>query len=120
MFIADYLRKRNFKKMISKIKKGKNVYIHPSVEIFAPEKFEIKDDVHIQQDCKFYADGGGIVIGQGTIFAHEVEILARNHVYDSPDLRMIPYDERFTDLPVEIGEYCWIGARVTILPGVWR
>lgn len=43
--------------------------------------------------------------------------MARNHNYDSVDLKMIPYDERFLNKPVMIGKYCWIGARATILPG---
>ena len=47
-----------------------------------------------------------------------MQVLTRNHNYDSNDLEFIPYDQKYIEKPVVIGEYCWIGARVTILPGV--
>ena len=107
---------------IKKFKKsncGENVYIDSSVEIYGSENMKIGNDVHIQFGCKFFADAlGGIKIGDGCILAHEVQIMTRNHNYDSEDLKMIPYDQRYIEKPVSIGEYCWIGARVTILPGV--
>ena len=61
---------------------------------------------------------GGVTIDDGCIFAHDVQVLTRNHNYDSNDLEFIPYDQKYIEKPVVIGEYCWIGARVTILPGV--
>lgn len=107
------------KKLLKKMKCGVNVYIDPSVEIYSPENMKIGNDVHIQFGCKFFADaGGGITIGDGCIFAHEVQVMTRNHNYDSDDLQMIPYDSRYIEKPVTIGEYCWVGGRVTILPGV--
>ncbi|MCR4902558.1 MAG: acyltransferase [Butyrivibrio sp.] len=104
-------------KKLSKVDKGNNVYIDKTVEIFAPELLHIEDNVHIQFGCKLFADGGGITIGEGTIFAHDVQVMARNHYYDSEDLQYIPYDNRFINKSVVIGKYCWIGARATILPG---
>lgn len=47
-----------------------------------------------------------------------MQVLTRNHNYDSNDLEFIPYDQKYIEKPVVIGEYCWIGARVTIFPGV--
>lgn len=67
---------------------------------------------------RFIWTGGGITIGDGTILAHEVQIFARNHMFDADDLHYIPYDTRNMEKPVVIGKYVWIGARVTILPGV--
>lgn len=96
---------------------GKNVFIDPTVDIYGP--MTIGNNVHIQFGCKFFADAaGGVTIGDGCIFAHEVQVLTRNHNYDSDDLEYIPYDQKYIEKPVIIGEYCWIGARVTILPGV--
>lgn len=31
---------------------------------------------------------------------------------------MIPYDHRYIEKAVVIGDYCWIGARSSIMPGV--
>lgn len=57
-------------------------------------------------------------IGQGTIFAHNVQVLSRNHNFDSKDLKFIPYDDRYINRKVMVGEYVWIGANALILPGV--
>lgn len=94
------------------------MYIDPTVTIVSPEKLLIGEDVHIQPNCQLYASGGGIEIGAGTIFAHGIQVFARNHNYDVEDLRYIPYDERFIEKKVIIGEYVWVGANVIILPGV--
>ena len=58
------------------------------------------------------------MIGSGTIIARECEIWTSNHNYDSNDLEAIPYDKRMIEKTVTIGENCWIGSRVTIIPGV--
>lgn len=101
-----------------KLKKcGSNVFFSRNTIFNVPEKIEIMDDVWIQGNCQLNG-GGGIKIGQGTIFAHDVQLLTQNHNYDSDDLMYIPYDERNIDKPIIIGKYVWIGARATILPGV--
>lgn len=69
-------------------------------------------------DCKLFGCGGGIEIGNGTILSHEIQIFARNHNYNSDDLRLLPYDERDINKKVKIGNNVWIGARSTIMPGV--
>lgn len=66
----------------------------------------------------FLPTGGGVTIGDGCIFAHDVQVFTRNHNYDSPDLELIPYDSRYVEKPVVIEECCWIGARASIMPGV--
>ncbi len=39
-------------------------------------------------------------------------------MYDAPDLRFLPYDERFQEKKVVIGRYVWIGANAMIMAGV--
>lgn len=117
MFI--HLKKIIFRRKLKCLKKiGMKCNIHHSTLLSAPEKIEIDSYVHIQPHCQLYGDGGGIQVGEGTIFAHGVQILTRNHNYDSLDLKSIPYDERYIELPVKIGKFCWIGANSIILPGV--
>ena len=118
MFL-NYLRAKKKEKQRKLMIYGENVFIDPTVDIYSPYNMRIGNNVHIQFGCKFFADAaGGITIGDGCIFAHDVQILTRNHNYDSDDLEFIPYDQRYIEKPVVIGEYCWIGARTTILPGV--
>lgn len=53
-----FLNRLYFKKKLHNIKSlGKNVHVHESTEIYAPELLEIANDVHIQQGCKLFADG---------------------------------------------------------------
>lgn len=117
MLLSNFIRKKKQKAVRSKMDCGENVYIDSSCGIYSPENIEIGNNVHIQFGCKLFANGG-LKIGDGCILAHEVQIQTRNHNYDSEDLQMIPYDSRYIEKAVAIGDYCWIGARVTILPGV--
>lgn len=117
MLIRKIVLKRKFKYNLKHIgRMGEGVFLDESLIINFPENLKIDSYVHMQHNCSLFA-GGGISIGEGTIIAHEVQILSQNHVYDLDDLRYIPYDERMVNKPVVIGKYCWIGARVTILPG---
>ena len=96
---------------------GQGVHLDADTRITFAKNIRIGDYVHIQPGC-LLAGGGGIDIGEGTIIAHEVQILTQNHNYDSEDLQYLPYDTRQISKKVEIGDYVWIGARATILPGV--
>jgi len=56
--------------------------------------------------------GNGISIGNGTIWAANVVIVSANHDLSKADKGWVD------NAPVIIGEDCWIGANVSILPGV--
>ena len=59
-----------------------------------------------------YIQGGnGVIIDDNTIFAPGVKIISANHNFN--DYKIWKKDE-----PIKIGKKCWIGANVTILPGV--
>lgn len=67
--------------------------------------------VFINTGCTMQ-DQGGIYIGDGALIGHHATIVTLNH---DPD------PERRGDLhpkPVHIGERAWLGANVTVLPGV--
>jgi acetyltransferase-like isoleucine patch superfamily enzyme len=38
--------------------------------------------------------------------------MARNHVYDDVELQSVPYDYRYKNKKVVIGNFCWLGASV--------
>ncbi len=119
MGFCSFLRNRKMQKLRKQLRHcGQHNYIEPSTLLSCPEKISIGDDVHIQMDCKLYGQGGGITIDNGTVLSSDVYIFARNHHYDSEDLKYIPYDERFDNKPVHIGKYVWIGARAMIMAGV--
>ena len=118
-FFKKYLLKQRDKRLKSRLLHcGEKVFIHPTVQIVDPQCISIGDNCHFQNDCKLFGCGGGLVIGDGTIFAHDIQVFARNHYYDGDDLELLPYDNRFVCKKVVIGKYVWIGARSTIMAGV--
>ncbi|MDV7243720.1 MULTISPECIES: acyltransferase [Rhodococcus] len=58
---------------------------------------------------------GGVRIGDDVIIGPYFVVHSQEHRYESPDR---PIREQGTiQLPVEIGDNCWIGSRVTLLAG---
>lgn len=53
-----------------------------------------------------------ITIGDGALVGHNVVLATINHDLDPKNNRKNHY------LPIKIGNYVWIGANATILPGV--
>jgi len=75
--------------------------------------------LHIGENCQittpFYADlNAEIRIGDRVAVAHHVVLITTDHDFRSPHRRSGP--TRYAPIVLEDG--CWIGARVTILPGV--
>lgn len=67
--------------------------------------------VFINSGCRFQ-DQGGITIGDDTLIGHNAVIATINHSLDPAENR------RNYHKPVVIGNHVWVGANVTILPGV--
>lgn len=66
---------------------------------------------YINMNCSFI-DDGKITIGKAVMFGANVAIATVGHPI-KPDMRKYMYID-----PVTIGDNCWIGANVTICPGV--
>ena len=67
--------------------------------------------IFINAGCKFQ-DQGGIVIGDDCLIGHNTVLATLNHDLD-PDKRADLHPA-----PIIIGRNVWIGANVTVLPGV--
>ena len=94
---------------------GKNVRIASGVEIMAPERLYIGDNVAIDPDCRIQAVGG-CHLGRGCQMAGEVVILTIEHQYTEGET--LPYDQVRLVKPVVVEDYVWIGFRACIAPGV--
>ena len=118
MNIINRIKYREFYKRRSRLGScGTKVLIPATTYLNHPQNIFFGNNIMLRDNCQLYGEGH-IEIGDGTIFAHNVEILTTNHNYDSVDLEFIPFDERNICKPVIIGKYVWIGANSTILPGV--
>jgi acetyltransferase-like isoleucine patch superfamily enzyme len=81
-----------------------------STTFFTGDLLEIGDHTIINRQC--YLDGReGLYIGSNVSISNQAYIQTATHDFADPDFRYVPG-------PVRIGDYAWIGARATILPGV--
>lgn len=84
-----------------------------------PHNIYIGSNCSIGDGCHLNAcEEGKIDIKNGAIIGPRCIIYTRNHNYDAPELKSIPYDhiQLCSDVVIEVG--VWIGDSVIILPGV--
>ena len=86
-------------------------WIEPPFFFCYGKHIKMGDYCYVNVNCSFI-DDGEIEIGDHTEFGPNVVIATVGHPIN-PEYRPIMYAEKVT-----IGKNCWIGASVTILPGV--
>ena len=97
---------------------GKNVdYKQKHSKFLYPENISIGNYSKIL-DYAFFDGVGGIEIGECTIIAPHCTIITSNHNYDETKINLLPFDNTLIMKKVSIGNYCWIGRNVMIMPGV--
>ena len=91
--------------------------LDPTFALFPPfytdcgKNITIGKNVFINSCCHFQ-DQGGIVIGDGALIGHNVILATLNHDF-LPEKRATTHPA-----PIKIGKNVWIGAGVTVVPGV--
>lgn len=93
---------------------GQRVVIQPGLRISRPANISLGDDVNIHVNCVMQAQAP-IDIGSRTLIAANCTIVTANHAYSKQGADAMHTIER---KPVKIGSDCWLGASVTVLPGV--
>lgn len=93
---------------------GENIEINEGLKVNNIDKLKIGDNVILGVD-NFFQAGGGIVIGDETIFGPSARVWSQNHKFDDPDLPI--KGQGYDYKKVVIGKRCWIGANVFIMPG---
>tara|TARA_R110002072_G_scaffold255129_2_gene413858 strand:- start:11763 stop:12290 length:528 start_codon:yes stop_codon:yes gene_type:complete len=90
-----------------------------SSRLIAPSKFFIQDDcievrksLAVSGGCYFQATHG-ISIGANTIWSFNVSMVTSDH-----DLKNYRLENSERSGPISIGENCWLGAGVVVLPKV--
>lgn len=92
------------------VKIGKGSTIHMWARFYQPKNIQIGEDTIIGDHC--FLDGRApLKIGSHVAIASQVLLYNSEHDINSADFRPI-------EAPVTIGDYCFIGARAIILPGV--
>lgn len=92
---------------------GRHVFFDHKVYVKFPWLVSIGDRVSVNRGVEFYPDlasRSGVRIGSDVYLAPHVRFHASGH--DLDDL------ERHIGAPIVIGDRCWLGAGVVVLPGV--
>lgn len=90
-------------------------FLGKNIKIGTPKNLTLGKYIFIGDDSKLCCEGG-LEIGSYTRIGQEILILTSNHNYKSE--KLIPFDEYDYKQKVIIGNNCWLGARVTICPGI--
>lgn len=88
-----------------------NAWIEPPFYCCYGTNITLGDHTYINMNCTF-VDDGKIVVGKAVMFGPNVTLATVGHPI-RPDMRRYMYTD-----PITIGDNCWIGANVTICPGV--
>ena len=97
-----------------RLRLNNTIELRQKVFIYGYDKLVIGDYVYLGAGLSIHAQGG-VTIGRGTIFGPNVTIYSANHRFREADA--IPFDEGVINKEVKIGENCWIGGNVIIVPG---
>ena len=89
---------------------GKNNFIYPDCKIWAPWFLYTEDFVKIGPRVEIY-NPGGVRLGDHAILSQDAYLCGATHDYDSPEFTYIKKE-------IVIGQYAWICAKATVLPGV--
>lgn len=103
----------------------RNIRIKKGARIECYKKFagqNLSPELHIDENVIIGYNFSCLVadkinIGRNTILASNVLITTENHGMD-PEIDIPYYEQQLTVGPVSIGEGCWIGEKVIILPNV--
>lgn len=94
---------------------GTNIIIHEGVRYRGVHRLEVGDDCHLGNGC-FLQASGGITLGKRVIIGPDVRIWSINHVIADTTRPIV--DQGFYFEGVSIGDDCWLGVGVIVLPGV--
>ena len=96
---------------------GCNIQYDCALIAYNNGNIEIGDNLNMNYNaCLNAADGGKILIGNNVLIAQNVVIRASNHNFDN--LFQLINSQGHKAGEIVIGDDCWIGANVVIVPGV--
>lgn len=85
---------------------------------FTGNRITIEDNVFINKFCRIFShdcNGGEVYLGRNVVLAMGVTLTTHTHDIGN-GLRRAPRETKL--YPIRIEEGCWLGANVTVLPGV--
>lgn len=108
--IGDYIRVARLRKRLASC--GDRTAIYKGFFVERPELAHIGEDVSIGPDISIIG-AGGVIIRDGAMLATRITILTTQHDPVMECMRQTAIHSK-----VDIGEFTWVGAGATLLPGV--
>jgi acetyltransferase-like isoleucine patch superfamily enzyme len=101
---------------------GAGVWVAADCELETEGRIEVGDGTTIQRRSSMI---GTVTVGSGCIIAPNVFMSSGTHLFErwphlpirEQERRAETSDEPIEDLPITIGDDCWIGANVVVAPG---
>lgn len=89
-------------------------------EVFAPFFIDYGKHTTFGENCFINAnmtilDSAHVTVGANTLFGPNCSLITVGHPIEDAEKRREGWEQAF---PITIGEDCWFGANVTVLPGV--
>ncbi|OQX84794.1 MAG: hypothetical protein B6D55_08390 [Candidatus Omnitrophica bacterium 4484_70.2] len=101
---------------LSKMKKARNVRIHPTASLRCGENIYLGKNSHINQYCCIWASKNSkIILGDNLLMGPGVKIFSSNH---GTKLGKLMNEQAWVEKDVVVGNDVWLGAGVIIVPGV--
>tara|TARA_B100001093_G_C26805161_1_gene1005138 strand:- start:1253 stop:1723 length:471 start_codon:yes stop_codon:yes gene_type:complete len=94
---------------------GEGNYFDDNITIHRPENLKIGSDNYFGKNTLLIAHGS-IELGNTIAIAADCKFITRNHIYKDKDTPIADQDYQYK--PIKIGDNCWFGYNVIVLPGV--
>ena len=112
--VTEYLMNSNAKQILRTLlpNADKRIYIEPPFHCDYGYNIFSGSQVYFNVNCVIL-DSAKVTIGNNVFFGPNVHIYTASHPTNADERRTIEFAK-----PVTIGNDCWIGGNVTILPGI--
>ena len=112
--VTEYLMNSNAKQILRTLlpNADKRIYIEPPFHCDYGYNIYLGSQVYFNVNCVIL-DGAKVTVGNNVFFGPNVHIYTASHPTNASERRTIEFAK-----PVTIGNDCWIGGNVTILPGI--
>lgn len=114
--IHTIIQRIYYRKLYRKGKVGKNVRLSRHGTVINPQEVTIGDNVFISE-C-FHISAHSFKIGRDVIIGPRLTAICNNHIFNRVGQTVHEYANDKTYKPIEIESDSWLGANVTLLPGV--
>lgn len=92
---------------------GREPMVNPNFRCEFGQNIHIGDNFYANYDCTIL-DGAPVTIGDNVLFGPKVGLYTSNHLLDATERQLGGCVAK----PIKIGNACWLGANVSVTPGV--